>query len=103
MGRTGPGAAITYVGRGGDPKPVTRHVGLLRKEYVRVIGFEITQTGDQGLTLGRGAQGGQEEPGLPPGKPATAEKVPEAVQDQGGPHGSRDQVQDAAAAAGDRL
>jgi len=37
------GAPITYVARGGDRKPVVRHVILLRKDHVRVIGFEITQ------------------------------------------------------------
>jgi hypothetical protein len=41
------GAPITYVGRGGDPMPIIRHVGLLRKDYVRVIGFEITQNSDK--------------------------------------------------------
>jgi len=37
------GAPITYVARGGDKKPVIRHVMLLRKHYIRVIGFEVTQ------------------------------------------------------------
>lgn len=37
------GAPITYVARGGDEKPVVRHVILLRKDHIRVIGFEITQ------------------------------------------------------------
>jgi hypothetical protein len=41
------GAPITYVGRGGDAKPIIRHVGLLRKQYIRVIGFEITQNSKQ--------------------------------------------------------
>jgi len=37
------GAPITYVAGAGGQKPVVRHVLLLRKDYVRVIGFEITQ------------------------------------------------------------
>jgi hypothetical protein len=35
-------APITYVGRAGD-RPVLRHVMLLRREYIRIIGIEITQ------------------------------------------------------------
>ena len=36
------GALITYVAKP-PTRPVIRHVGLLRKEYIRVIGFEIVQ------------------------------------------------------------
>ena len=41
------GAPITYAARGGDRRPVARHILLLRKEYIRVIGFEITQNSKQ--------------------------------------------------------
>jgi hypothetical protein len=37
-----PKAPITYVARAGD-RPVVRHVMLLRREYVRIMGIEITQ------------------------------------------------------------
>jgi hypothetical protein len=36
------GAPITYVARAGD-RPVLRHVIVLKKDYIRTIGFEITQ------------------------------------------------------------